>query len=126
MGGIYKLLMKNGKRTAKLVSDEQKLNNLLSEAIAKANQRRIKITKVREDLLLLINLLKAYLKGQYNDIPLKTIIFVTAAIVYFVNPFDVIPDFISGFGVLDDATVLSFVASSLKKDLEKFKRYSLA
>jgi uncharacterized membrane protein YkvA (DUF1232 family) len=43
-----------------------------------------------------------------------------AAVIYFLNPLDLIPDFIPGIGYLDDATVIAFVFSSIRKDLLKF------
>jgi uncharacterized membrane protein YkvA (DUF1232 family) len=44
-------------------------------------------------------------------------------VIYFLNPFDVSPDFIPGVGYVDDAVVLGFVASSVKKDLVRFLRW---
>lgn len=46
-----------------------------------------------------------------------------AALLYFVNPFDVIPDFIIGIGYLDDVTIISFVFNSLRKDVQHFAEW---
>ena len=43
-----------------------------------------------------------------------------AAILYFVNPLDVIPDLLPAFGFLDDAGVLAFVLQSIRKDIDRF------
>jgi len=126
MNSSYKLLIKNSKQAEKFVSDAEKLKALLNEALVKANQSRVEVTKVWDDLLLLINLLKAYLRGQYKEVPWRTLILIISAIIYFVNPFDVIPDFVSGLGFIDDVSVFSFVVGSLKQDLERFRKYSPA
>ena len=38
---------------------------------------------------------------------------VVAAVLYFVVPFDAVPDFLFGWGLVDDAAVLSFVAAQI-------------
>jgi len=108
------------KKADEIVNDVEKLNRLLQQAISKAQKQKEKILKVWEDLLLLIELVKAYAKGEYRNIPWKTIIYAIAAILYFVNPLDIIPDFIFGIGYLDDATVIAFVINAIRKDLERF------
>lgn len=74
--------------------------------------------------MLILKMAKAWTSGQYREIPAKTIIAVLAALLYFVNPFDVVPDPILGLGYLDDLTVISFVVNTIRKDLERFKRWS--
>ena len=51
------------------------------------------LREVREQLQRLIALLKAYVSGEYRDVSTQTMVTVAAAIVYFVVPFDGIPDF---------------------------------
>jgi len=68
-------------------------------------------------------MLKAWSKGDYQSLPWKTIVLSLATIIYFVNPLDVVPDFIPGVGYLDDAVVLGFVVNSIKKELNKFLRW---
>lgn len=54
---------------------------------------------------------------------MQTILWAIAAIIYFVNPFDVIPDFIPVVGYVDDSTVIAFVINSIRKDLDDFLKW---
>ena len=64
--------------------------------------------------------MKAYVSGTYREMSIKPLLSVVAALLYFVNPFDLVPDFILGFGYLDDATIIAFVAKSFKKEIDAF------
>ena len=57
---------------------------------------------------------------EYLDTPWQTIILITAALIYFVSPFDAIADFIPIIGFVDDAAVISVVFASISRDVEKF------
>ena len=89
----------------------------------KAYRNRNQLKAVWEDLMAVCRMLKAWSKGDYQSVPWKTIVLSLATIIYFLNPFDVAPDFIPGVGYLDDAVVLGFVVNSIKKELEKFLRW---
>ncbi len=69
-------------------------------------------------------MLKAYFSGNYKKLPWTTIVSAVAALLYFINPFDAIPDFILGFGMIDDATVIAFCLRSIKQDLDQFIAFS--
>ena len=77
--------------------------------------------RVREDLMTLVELLKAYATGEYRDVPRKSLLLVAAGILYFVTPIDVIPDFLLGFGYLDDLTVLTYVIGIVRDEIERFR-----
>ena len=57
---------------------------------------------------------------EYLDTPWKTIVLITAALIYFVSPFDAIADFIPFIGYVDDAAIISAVFASISRDVEKF------
>lgn len=46
---------------------------------------------------------------------------IVAALIYFVSPFDLIPDYISVVGYVDDAAVVAFVISKISGDVEKYR-----
>ena len=103
--------------------DRNKTKQLLQDAVNKAYQNRNQLKTVWEDLMAVCRMLKAWSKGDYLSVPWKTIVLSLATIIYFLNPFDMAPDFIPGVGYLDDAVVLGFVVNSIKKELEKFLRW---
>ena len=103
--------------------DKNKTKQLLHDALNKAYRNRAQLKSVWEDLMAVCRMLKAWSKGDYQSVPWKTIVLSLATIIYFLNPFDVAPDFIPGIGYLDDAVVLGFVVNSIKKELERFLRW---
>ncbi len=107
----------------KLLQEKEKIQAMLEEAIAKAQKEKVRLKSFWDDLLTLIQMVRSYFNKEYPFIPWRTLVFAVAALVYFLNPFDVIPDMLPGLGFLDDATVIAFVVSAIKEDLEKFKRF---
>jgi len=103
--------------------DKNKTKQILHDALNKAYRNRAQLKSVWEDLMAVCRMLKAWSKGDYQSVPWKTIVLSLATIIYFLNPFDVAPDFIPGIGYLDDAVVLGFVVNSIKKELDKFLRW---
>ena len=111
---------KDKRRAKEYVNDKQKAAQLLKEAIQKANLNKGALRNLWGKLTALFRLVSAWAKGEYTDVSLKTILWVTAAIIYFVNPFDAIPDFIPGVGYVDDAVVIIFVINTIRRALDKF------
>ena len=103
--------------------DKNKTKQILHDALNKAYRNRAQLKSVWDDLMAVCRMLKAWSKGDYQSVPWKTIVLSLATIIYFLNPFDVAPDFIPGIGYLDDAVVLGFVVNSIKKELDKFLRW---
>jgi uncharacterized membrane protein YkvA (DUF1232 family) len=111
--GQAKLLMTNRFRLAILLKDVAgKLNSIES---------RGKITReLKEKISVLSRLLKAFVTGRYKSLPWKAAISIVAATIYFLNPADIIPDFIPISGLLDDFTILIWTYNSLQSELDKF------
>ncbi len=71
----------------------------------------------------LFSLLKDFLSGEYREVPWLTVAAAAAALLYILNPFDVIPDFIPVIGQVDDALVVSVCLYLIEEDLEKYRRW---
>jgi len=110
----------------KYLESPAKIEGLLKKAINKANRKKGTLGGSFEKLQLLFELIKAYLKGDYRSISTSTIISVIAAILYFVSPIDLIPDFLVGIGIFDDAAVLGFTFKKINKELEQFSEWKYA
>lgn len=116
--------LEKARKTAEdLVNEQEKLNLLLKKALDKAETRKGKILDFWEDLIDLIQMIRSYLRKEYTRTPWKTIILALAAVIYFVNPLDMIPDIVPMLGFLDDATVIAFVVNALKEDISRFKQF---
>jgi uncharacterized membrane protein YkvA (DUF1232 family) len=102
------------------LTNKEKAEGLLRKAMKKASKNR-KIGDSWEKLQLLFGLFRDWLNGSYRQIPTKSIATAVIAIIYFVSPIDLVPDFILGFGLLDDAAVIGFVIKQINKDLVAYQ-----
>lgn len=102
------------------LKDKKKVQHLIQDALNKAYQHRQQMLNVWSELMGLVRLVRAWSRGEYRRLPGKTILMAMAAVIYFLDPLDLIPDFIPGIGYLDDATVVAFVFSAIRKDLLEF------
>src|SRR5689334_13325010 len=97
--------------------DPKKTGHLLTDAINKAYQHRSQLRTIWRDLMSLLRMLRAWSNGHYRRVPWRVLILSIASIIYFLNPFDLAPDFIPGIGYIDDALVLTFVFNSIRKEI---------
>lgn len=77
-------------------------------------------TAIKARLSLFGRISKAYALGHYRDIPWKTLLIIVGAILYFIDPFDFIPDLIPVAGFTDDFSILVWVYSAVNKEIVKF------
>jgi uncharacterized membrane protein YkvA (DUF1232 family) len=73
----------------------------------------------------MLRLIRAYSEGRYRDVPESTLIVMVAAIVYLVNPLDVIPDALPALGYLDDATVVALAVRRSREALDDFMTWEI-
>ena len=71
----------------------------------------------------LLSMIRDYMAGRYREIPYWAIGAISLALLYVLNPLDVIPDIVPGFGYLDDATVLAFCIKLVENEIEKYKTW---
>ncbi|MBI5528184.1 MAG: DUF1232 domain-containing protein [Deltaproteobacteria bacterium] len=76
--------------------------------------------KFVNQVMLLFALLSDYRKGLYREVPWYTVATAVAALVYFLNPVDLVPDFIPILGQLDDALVVALAFRAVQEDLKKY------
>ncbi|HDQ03158.1 MAG TPA: DUF1232 domain-containing protein [Deltaproteobacteria bacterium] len=76
-----------------------------------------------EDLKLFFSVIHDYRKGEYRELPFWTVAAIVAALLYVLNPFDLIPDFIPGVGFVDDALVVGACLALIERDLQNYKNW---
>ena len=77
------------------------------------------------DLKLLLSLVRDYAAGAYKEVPWRVIATAAFGLLYFLNPFDLVPDFIPGIGYIDDATLIAMAVSAIRSELGKYKRTTI-
>ena len=78
---------------------------------------------VLDELRAMLDLLKASATGAYHGLSKASLLLIAGAVVYFLMPTDLLPDFIFGAGYIDDAMVITWVIATTKEELAKFKRW---
>lgn len=85
-----------------------------------------KLKRWMEQARLILELVKDYWAGRYREVPYWAISAGALALLYVLNPADVIPDVIIGIGYLDDATVVAFCLKLIERELERYKEWKAA
>ncbi|MGC8119847.1 YkvA family protein [Marinobacter sp. VGCF2001] len=79
-----------------------------------------RLRRFSTDIKLMFSLIRDYWNGRYRAIPWKSIAAVAGALLYVLNPLDLIPDLIFGFGLLDDAGVVALCLKLVESDLHRY------
>ncbi len=120
--GIAEEILSDDEKTSEFADDvEDRFNSSIKDKNPIFFIRRIK--ELKTYIPLFISLIKSYTKKEYREIPLATVVAVAAALIYFLAPLDIIPDFIPGFGFVDDASIIAFCFLACKHDLDRYSKW---
>ena len=109
-----------------LADNPSRLRALIRRSQAQLREDRSRIGSLRADVPRLVRLGSAIARGDYRRLPWKSVFLLSAGLLYFVTPADLIPDFILGTGFLDDAVIVAYVMKAIRDDLAKFEDWELA
>jgi uncharacterized membrane protein YkvA (DUF1232 family) len=108
------------RKASDYLKNRNQTDTVLSRIERKAFSKKLSIKGVWERIAILTQLIRAWISGEYKQVPYRSILMIMVGLVYFLSPIDLIPDFIPGAGFLDDAAVLAFILGQTDKDLQKF------
>ncbi len=103
-----------------ILKDSEKLIRLLVGVARKINMSNLEFSNMGSKLNVILRMVKAYAAGKYKLIPWKSIIVLTAVLIYFLMPLDLLPDFIPVTGYIDDFSLLLWVYNHLQDDIDTF------
>lgn len=105
-----------------LLRDDAKMEPFLEKL-----EKKLKwIPFVRQELKMvpiLISMVRSYWKKDYTRVPRRTMLAIVSALIYFLSPIDVIPDWIPVLGQLDDALVVATCWKLVNKDVEDYRQW---
>lgn len=79
-----------------------------------------KLRRFGTDIRLMFSMLRDYWQGNYREVPWKSIAAIAGALIYVLNPLDLIPDLLLGIGFLDDAGVVAACLAFVESDLLRY------
>ena len=118
-------LNENKEKAKAYLDDDEKMEKLFRDFEDKLKLIP-KIGNRASDIAVLLSLIRAYIKKQYTDVSPSTVMLAVAGLIYVVTPVDLIPDYILGPGLLDDAAVIGIVLQAIQMDLNKYKKWQAA
>ena len=92
----------------------------VSEMAEKSNLTVVKL--LNHYIILFSQLIKAFVQGTYRKLPTIALVKMAAVIVYFISPFDFIPDVLPLIGFTDDLALVLWVGKSIKAELDEFEK----
>lgn len=113
------------KEAEKIIASDGLVSKLIDDFFLKVGNTTERFYLIQDNLIALGRMLKAWFHGEYKNISIRSIIGVVAAVAYFVNPLDIIPDFIPILGQIDDILILSYLIKKLNKEIEKFMAWEM-
>jgi|GEM_PF-4192660 len=107
---------------AKIISikDIKNVQDFRSNVEAKSDDITVNYARLKDQLLLAVNVIDDYFSGACNEIPLYSISLLSVLVMYFLDDNDLIPDSTHGIGYLDDFMVGETVFESIRDDLEEY------
>ncbi len=111
------------KKVKNIKFDDLKKALKQSDKIKELFKNNYILKKYFEDVKLLIMLVKDYKDKKYTDIPYWSVAAVVFALLYVMNPIDLIPDFIPVVGFVDDAAVIGLVLKAIREDIAKYREW---
>ncbi|MBU0691013.1 DUF1232 domain-containing protein [bacterium] len=92
----------------------------VSKKLLKSGTKWVKLLGMQVKLLW--EMLKDVWYGKFKA-PWGTVAAITATLLYVVMPFDIIPDFIPGIGLIDDMLVVTLCISMIRIDLRRYANF---
>lgn len=114
-------------RAGRILQNPERLYHLLRNVVtkAKSDDGNDLLAKIKNKLSLAVSLVRNYASGEYRDVSRTSILSVVVALIYFVSPIDLIPDFVPMLGFADDLALLTFVLGKLGDEMEKFQLWQM-
>jgi uncharacterized membrane protein YkvA (DUF1232 family) len=108
------------KKAELMLENQQQFSILMDNAFVKMGQFTEQFYDVQDQSMGLLRMLNAWMKREYTNVSPKAILSMLAAVIYFVNPFDLISDYLPVVGLMDDITLITYVVTTFNKEIERF------
>lgn len=123
MAGERELLQRAERQAEEALATPARVNRISARARAKAERYRGRLGDSFGEIQAITRLLTAWAQGRYRVVPMRTLVALLGALLYFLMPLDAVPDFILALGMLDDAAIIARVIQVFRDDLKIFRQW---
>ncbi len=118
----YRLALTKAKE---YLANPERISVLAQKLKTKMQRQRVydAVSEVWDMLHCFLRLLNAYVKGRYRKVPVQSLLMMIACLIYFAMVVDLVPDFITGLGLLDDVALIKWTWDAVKNDIEAFRQW---
>jgi uncharacterized membrane protein YkvA (DUF1232 family) len=106
-----------------IIDDPDQVKKVAESAWEKAKKLKEPLAEVWDQLKVMVQMIRAWISGEYKEVPTTSIIAIVAGLMYLLSPIDLIPDFIPVLGYLDDIFIIGVVFTQVAKDLKAFEAW---
>ena len=113
-------------RATQVLKDNDRVEHLLDQATSYLKSMLSDNHKLRsfsDKVYTVIRMLKAQITGEYTHFPWRSLLLMAGALLYFITPTDLLPDFMPVFGFTDDIAIMVWVYNSLREEIELFENW---
>jgi len=114
------------KQAARLMGKPGRVARILAELVVKISRVDWSTEgrpNLKAQISLIGRLIKANLTGTYKLKSTRVLVGLLAACIYFINPFDLVPDLLVGIGLVDDMAIIAWVFSSAATEIRAFEEW---
>ncbi|MCP3028036.1 YkvA family protein [Halobacillus sp. A5] len=111
------------KRARKLIQNPDRTKDIIQQARDKSFKNEGPLSEVWHELQLMFNMVRDWIRGEYQHAPKGSIIAILGGILYLLMPFDAIPDFIPVAGLIDDVYILNLVIKQVRSDIDDYREW---
>lgn len=114
------------KKAIYIARNPEKISELISgvsNKLSSMDSNKAKVSGFMERVKTFLRMLRAYINGEYREIPWKSLLMIIGALTYFMMPLDLIPDFIPVTGLTDDIAIIFLVFGSISEDIQEFEEF---
>jgi len=113
-------------RAARYIPHPERTLRLVDDATRKADRNRAQFQSLWVDFRRMGRMMRCWANGSYRRVPIRSILYVAAALIYFLDPLDLIPDVLPLIGYVDDMAIIGFVINGVRKDLGRFSEWEVS
>jgi uncharacterized membrane protein YkvA (DUF1232 family) len=109
-----------------IASNPDRISGLIgsvTEKMSDMDENKKRVSDFFAKVRTFLRMLRAYISGEYREIPWKSLLMIIGSLLYFLMPMDLIPDFSPVTGLADDISIIFLVFSSINDDVEAFLDY---